>query len=610
MEKKYYGEEADIKIFENAHMNAFDYMSNKTESLGNNTALTIFGTDITYNELKANIYKYVNKLKSYGLQKGDSFSLVMPNLPETVYYKYAAWQMGVKVNLIDPRFNPEGILTSINMSNSKFAVVVLDAYVPKIVPIIDRLKVEQIVIVNPTDAIDLEKSKNIKSVIAKSLYITKDIILNLRDKDFRSDRVILNQNFLKGIDNTPSASVYEENMDASIVFTSGTTGTPKGAVLTHDAYNIKVNQVSYAVPNLFHGDIFLAAIPFFSAYGSFAGMHTNLSNGENLILIPKFTPSEYADLVCKYKANTSIGVPKYWEDFLKKFEQNKEKYNLNDLEFILNPVTGGDKIAPEVVEGCNELFKSQGSDARIIVGYGSSETGGPVVTTVNDDEYYDSRSTGVLFPGCKYMFLDPETKEIIPNGTEGELCIHDPAMMDRYLDDEEATKAITVYDEEGNKYYKMGDLFSVNEKGMFYFKGRTKRAMMRPDGHTVHANPIEDAIMQHEAVDNVCVVGLSKKDGSSGSIPTAFVVLKEGYEKSTELVSELDNISLKLLSERNRALAYTFIDSLPYTLMAKVDYKKLESIKFEDIGTFIVDNTFFPEENISRTRKKVTKRNK
>jgi len=339
-------------------------------------------------------------------------------------------------------------------------------------------------------------------------------------------------------------------------------------------------------------------------------MHTNLSNGENLILIPKFTPSEYADLVCKYKANTSIGVPKYWEDFLKNFEQNKEKYNLNDLEFILNPVTGGDKIAPEVVEGCNELFKSQGSDARIIVGYGSSETGGPVVTTVNDDEYYDPRSTGVLFPGCKYMFLDPETHEIIPNGTEGELCIHDPAMMDRYLDDEEATESITVYDEEGNKYYKMGDLFRVNEKGMFYFKGRTKRAMMRPDGHTVHANPIEDAIMQHEAVDNVCVVGLSKKDGSSGSIPTAFVVLKEGYEKSTELVSELDNISLKLLSERNRALAYTFIDSLPYTLMAKVDYKKLESIKFEDIGTFIVDNTFFPEENISRTRKKVTKRNK
>ena len=610
MIKKYYGDEEDIKIFENVHINAFDYMDKKTNELENNIALTIFDTEITYRELKKNIYKYVNKLKSYGLQKGDSFSLVMPNLPETVYYKYAAWQMGVKVNLIDPRFNPEGILTSINMSNSKFVVVVLDAYVPKIVPIIDRLKVEQIVIVNPTDSIDLTTTMSMKSLIAKSLYITKDIILNLRDKDFRSNRVILNNDFMRGIKNTPSKSVYEEGMDASIVFTSGTTGTPKGAVLTHDAYNIKVNQVSYAVPNLFPGDVFLAAIPFFSAYGSFAGMHTNLSNGENLILIPKFTPSEYADLVCKYKANTSIGVPKYWEDFLKNFEQNKEKYNLNDLDFIINPVTGGDKIAPEVVEGCNELFKSQGSDAKIIVGYGSSETGGPVITTVNDDEYYDTRSTGVLFPGCKYMFLNPETNEIIPNGTEGELCIHDPAMMDRYLDDEEATLAITVYDEEGNKYYKMGDLFRVNEKGMFYFMGRTKRAMMRPDGHTVHANPIEDAIMKHSAVENVCVVGLSKKDGSSGSIPTAFVVLKEGYKQSEELVMELDEIALKFLSERNRALAYTFIDSLPYTLMAKVDYKKLEGMIFEELETFIVDNTFFPNENIQRTRKKNTKRSK
>lgn len=606
--EKYYGEEAELKIFENSHMNAFDYMDEKTKNLGDNVALTIFGEKITYNELKSNIYKYVNKLKNYGLQKGDTFTLVMPNLPETVYYKYAAWIMGVKVNLIDPRFNPEGILTSINMSDSKFVVVVLDAYVPKIVPIIDRMKVEQIVIVNPTDSIHLAKSKNIKSLIAKSLYISKDIILNLRDKDFRGNKVILNNNFMKNMSDTTSKSIYEENMDASIVFTSGTTGTPKGAVLTHDAYNIKVNQVSYGVPKLYPGDTFLAAIPFFSAYGSFAGMHTNLSNGENLVLIPKFTPSEYADLICKYKANTSIGVPKYWEDFFDNFEQNKEKYKLNDLEFILNPVTGGDKIAPEVVEECNELFKSQGSDARIIVGYGSSETGGPVITTVNDDEYYDPRSTGVLFPGCKYLFLNPETHEIMPDAKEGELCIHDPAMMDRYLNDEEATNAITVYDKDGNKYYKMGDLFSVNEKGMFYFEGRTKRAMMRPDGHTVHANPIEDAIMNHKSIQNVCVVGLSKKDGSSGSIPTAFVVLKEGYEKSLDLVNEIDAITLKLLSERNRALAYTFIDELPYTLMSKVDYKKLEGIKFEDLETYIVDYTFFPNESIARTRKKNPKR--
>lgn len=608
--KKYYGEEADLKIFEGVYQNAFDYMDKKTKNLGDNIALTIFGEKITYSELKSNIYKYVNKLKNYGLEKGDTFTLVMPNLPETVYYKYAAWVIGAKVNLIDPRFNPEGILTSINMSDSKFAVVVLDAYIPKIVPIIDRMKVEQIVIVNPTDSIDLAKTKNIKSLIAKSLYFSKDIILNLRDKDFRSDRVILNKDFMKNMNDTPTKSIYEEKMDAAIVFTSGTTGTPKGAVLTHDAYNIKVNQVSYGVPKLYPGDTFLAAIPFFSAYGSFAGMHTNLSNGENLVLIPKFTPSEYADLICKYKANTSIGVPKYWEDFFNNFEHNKEKYQLNDLEFILNPVTGGDKIAPEVVEKCNELFKSQGSNSKIIVGYGSSETGGPVITTVNDDEYYDSRSTGVLFPGCKYLFLNPETHEIMPNATDGELCIHDPAMMDRYLNDEEATKAITIYDKDGNKYYKMGDLFSVNEKGMFYFKGRTKRAMMRPDGHTVHANPIEDAIMKHDAVQNVCVVGLSKRDGSSGSIPTAFVILKDGYEKSEELVKEIDEIALNLLSERNRALAYTFTESLPYTLMAKVDYKKLEGIIFEDLETYIVDYTFFPNENLGRTRKKNSKKGK
>ncbi len=605
MKVKYYGEEADKKIHEKAHVNAFDFMDKRTENLSDQVALTIFGATITYGELKQNIYKYVNKLKSYGLKKGDNFSLVMPNLPETVYYKYAAWQMGATVNLIDPRFNPEGILTSINMCKSKFVVTVLDAYIPKIVPILNRLQTEQIVIVNPTDSINLKNFANLKSLVGKSLYMMKDIVLNLRNKD---NRVILNTDFMSGSNSTPSASVYEENMDASIVFTSGTTGTPKGAVLTHDAYNIKVNQVSYGVPDLYAGNIFLAAIPFFSAYGSFAGMHTNLANGENLILIPKFTPSEYAELVCKYKAHSSIGVPKYWEDFVKEFEQNKKKYNLNDLDFLLNPVTGGDKIAPELVEECNALLEREKSPGKLIIGYGSSETAGPVITTVKNPDYYDSKTTGVLFPGCDYLFLDPETGEIIPDGNEGELCIHDPAMMDRYLDDEEATNAITVY-KDGLKYYKMGDLFKVDEKGRFYFMGRTKRVMMRPDGHTVHANPIEDAIMLHKDVKNACVVGLAKKDGSSGTIPTAFIVLKDGVIPSEALVMELDSIALDNLSERNRALAYTFIDDLPYTLMAKVDYKALEKIPFEDVETIIVDYTFFKEE-MQKIRKKSMKSSK
>jgi len=610
MSINYYGEEAGKRIFEGVQKNAFSYMDEKTISIGNQVALTYLGTKITYNELKANVYKYVNKLKSYGLQKGECFSLVMPNTPETVYYKYAAWVMGAKVNLIDPRFNPEGILFSINMSVSKFAVVIVDKYLEKIVPIIDRLRVDHIVIVNPTDSIDLNQAKGLKPYVAKSLYAAKDIILNLRDKDFRSDKVMLNQTFMRGAMSRVVPAVYEPYMDASIVFTSGTTGSPKGAVLTHDAYNIKVNQIKYAVPKLYPGDRFLAAIPFFSAYGSFAGMHTNLSNGENLILIPNFKPEEFGDLVCKYRANTFIGVPKYIEDLEKNHEALKEKYGLDDLSFVINPVTGGDKIAPEVVERSNDMYCAERSCAEVIVGYGSSETAGPVMTTTNGNGYYDPKSTGVLMPGVKYLFLDPETGEILENGTSGELCIHDPGMMDRYLDDPKATEDITIY-YNGDKYYKMGDLFSVNQKGLFYFMGRTKRVMMRPDGHTVHANPIEEAIQTHPGVDGVCVVGLSKKDGSSGTIPTAFIVLKEGFIASQDLVNEIDSLQLANWSERNRALAVSFIDELPYTLMTKVNYKALEKIPFEDIETYIVDYTFFSKDDMSRVRKaQQTKRRK
>lgn len=595
---KYYSEDAIHDTLKNTNQNAFDYMDSETKQLNDLIAISYFNRDISYEELKNNIYKYANKLKSYGLRCGDTISLCLPNVPEIVYYKYACWILGVKANLIDPRFNPEGIATFVNQSNSKLLVTVLDAFVPKIEPIMYKLNVENIVIVSPSDSMNY----NVSNMLAKASYSYKEKLLNISDKSFKNDKLVLNQSFVKKSENSKIKSIYYDNMDASIVFTSGTTGKPKGAVLTHDAYNIKSRQIKYGVPNIHPSDSFLAIIPFFSAYGSFAGMHNSLTKGMRMEMLPKFDPNAFADLICKYKPSACIGVPKYWEDFEKQFESLKEEYEIEDLSFLKNPVTGGDKIAADVVRKCNELFKKYNSDAHLIVGYGSSETCGPVATTINVNADSNLESTGILFPGIKPLFINPETKEVEPNSTYGELAIHDPAMMNGYLDDTESTSDITIkYN--GEKYYKMGDLFELVDDELF-FKGRTKRAMMRPDGHTVHAFPIESAIMKSNKVDNCCVVGLKKKDGSSGSIPVAFVLLKDGIIPSEELVQELDNISLRELSERNRALAITFVDSLPYNDMGKVNYKQLEKYFIEDINPYLVDYTFFPNDDLKLKRKK------
>ena len=119
--------------------------------------------------------------------------------------------------------------------------------------------------------------------------------------------------------------------------------------------------------------------------------------------------------------------------------------------------------------------------------------------------------------------------------------------------------------------------------------------MMRPDGHTVHALPIEEALYESPIVDQCCVVGLKKELGSIGTIPTAFVVLKNDALGGEETAKELDEIALQRLSERNRALAYVFVDKLPMTLMDKVDFKQLEKLTLIDTPAYIVDDTFFKD---------------
>ena len=169
--------------------------------------------------------------------------------------------------------------------------------------------------------------------------------------------------------------------------------------------------------------------------------------------------------------------------------------------------------------------------------------------------------------------------------------VSDPAMMIGYYDNDEETKRNMV-EIDGIRYFNMGDLFRIDDKGRLYFCGRSKRVVIRPDGHTVHVLPIEDSLFNSGLVDQCCVVGL-KKENMTGTIPTAFIKLKDGVVESQETINKLDSQQLKDLSERNRALVFVFVKELPKTLMDKIDFRKLESLDLSELTYHIVDNCFF-----------------
>jgi long-chain acyl-CoA synthetase len=164
-------------------------------------------------------------------------------------------------------------------------------------------------------------------------------------------------------------------------------------------------------------------------------------------------------------------------------------------------------------------------------------------------------------------------------------------MMKGYLNSEEETELITIYDPNGIKYYRTGDKGHVTQNGQICVVDRYKRAMMRPDGHTVHATPIENIIMSHEAVIACSVVGIPM-GGGAGVIPTAFLTLKNGASDNALIINEIDELCLRKLPGRDKAHAYVMMEKLPYTLMGKIDYRKLESLKLEDLDLMVKDHTF------------------
>ncbi len=581
---KYYGQDKDELIYEGINKNAYTFIDEATTGFGDYTALTYFGNKISYDEFKEKVNIYANNLLEYGLKKGDSITLLMPNTPEIVYYFYACWILGVTVSPIDPRTNPTGICEIINNTNAKLLVTILDKYAEKVSPILNKINVEKIVVVSPTDSM----GNSVKESIGRGLYKAKEFYLNLVDKDFASSKTVMNRKFINNNNKENIEPVFFETelgMPAVNLFTSGTEGSPKTALHSHQAYNVKAKQIQFALPRAVPGDKFLGIIPFFSAYGSFQGMHNCLFRRMNIDLIPQFKTSEVPELIFTHQPSTVIGVPNHWHDFRNRIDSLIEKYGVESLNNLKYAISGGDKQSYVDVKELIDVLHKYCPNCVFVRGYGSTEVGGATAITVADESYEDFEYTGTPMPGVKYI-IDKKDNE-----GKGEILISDPSLMIGYLNNEEETNR-SIVKIDGDRYMRMGDFFDSDEIDRLYFKGRKKRAIMRPDGHTVHSLPIEEAISLNDLVDSCCVVGLPKKDGSAGAIPTAFVVLKEGVVESQEVANKIDKFCLQHLSERNRALAYVFVESIPKTLMEKDDFNVLGKNCIEDMPYYPVDFDF------------------
>ena len=524
-------------------------------------ALTYLGEKISFSKLFSKIDQVAKALDSIGVKKGDVVTLCLPNIPEFVYSFYAISKIGAIASLIEPRTNAERIKNFINNSKSK-VMIMIDLCKNNIDKMIDTSTLEIVIAVSASNSIGKKSKKKIYTFIHKEVK-TNNKYLNWNE--------FIN---VKRLNNVVTQK-YIPNTTAAIVYTSGTTGIPKGAELTNETYNGQNMQLKYSGICPENGEIFLGNVPFFSAYGSSSGMHNALTNGVTIALIPQYQPQDFPELLLKYQPNHVMGVPRFYEFML----QNK-KVQKSDFSFLKNIISGGDKLPPINEKKINK-FMIKHAAPHLKKGLGMSEFGGGFITTVSEKSNKIG-SVGIPHVGNNVMIIDPNTGEELKYGSEkniGELYVTGPTMMKSYFNNKEETEKFFYIDSEGKKWAKTGDLVYMDEDGVIFFVDRIKNVIMRPDGHTTPLLPIENAICKHPGVLNCAAVGVKVEEKGTGSLPMAFIVLKKNEDVNLNLIQkEIEDLLESYVPERERPHWFRYVKDLPYNLAGKVNLIELREI--------------------------------
>ena len=273
----------------------------------------------------------------------------------------------------------------------------------------------------------------------------------------------------------------------------------------------------------------------------------------------------------KYRPNVLAGVPTLWEAMLsnKRFDD----VDLSDLKYI---ISGGDYLTVGMEQKINNFLHTHGAKINISKGYGMTECVAASAYTFEGTN--EPGAIGIPMVGSSFCVCDSDTGEVLPLGKEGELCVNGPTVMMGYFKNEEETNKVIRKHDDGKMWLHTGDLGYITPDGIIYFTQRLKR-MIVSSGFNVYPGMIEEVIEKHPDVSKCCVVGIPHP--YKMHVPKAFIMLKEDVKVTAKLKKEIKELCKENLAVYSVPKDYEFRDSLPKTLLNKIDYKKLEDEELE-----------------------------
>lgn len=557
-EKYYTKEEWNINV---PDVSIYNYMSNKANNYLDTIAFNYFGKTIKYKELLKQIDMCAMAFRSQGVRVGDVVTICMPNTPEGIICFYALNKIGAISNMIHPLSGEQEIKMYLNSTNSVM-LVMIDVCYEKIKNIIKETNVYKTIVVSASDSMPFW--------LGLGYSFTQGLKV---EKPRRSTEYIYYKDFLLKSYNYHGNYAVEMKKDdpAVILHSGGTTGNPKGIVLSNGNFNSLAAQARIVFKRVEIGDRCLTIMPIFHGFGLGVSVHCPLSLGATCILVPQFDSRKFDKLLKKYKPNVLLGVPTLYEALIK---TNNTDLDLSILKYV---ISGGDSLSNSLERRINVFLAECGSNEKINQGYGMTECLASV--SLSYDKGSREGSIGIPFPGSYFKIVKPGTQEELPIDTDGEICISGPTVMLGYLDNEKETNEVLQIHKDGKVWLHTGDIGLIDKDGIIYYRQRLKR-MIVTSGYNVYPSRIEEVIEEHEAVLKCSVVGIPHP--YKLEVPKAYIVLKNGYSPTLSVKSSIKKHCEKNLAKYSIPYEFEFRKSLPKTLIGKVDINKLKEENEEE----------------------------
>jgi len=523
------------------------------ENFPDRDAVVFFDHGITYAELDTLVDRLAAGLQGLGLDKGDRVSLYMPNCPQIVIAYEAIWRCGAVAVPSNPLYTAAEFAHQTGDAGSRMAIVLSLNY-EKVKSVRDDTPLEHVIVTN------------IKDYFKGPLRLLFTVLRERKDGhrvDFSDDAntyewadILTNR--------TPDPVEVAADDLAMLMYTGGTTGVPKGAMLTHRNLVANAHQARAWSPEAVPGkEVMLTALPLTHSYSVTVSMNHSISAGHTQVLIPDARDlGNLLKVIDAHRPTYFPGVPTLYSAISRHRHVKSGKYDVSSINWC---ISGAAALPPEVKRNFEEI-----TGGFLVEGYGLSEAS-PVTHAGPLDGSAVTGTIGLPIPGtdCRIVDEDTETR-VMGVGERGVLCVSGPQVMRGYWNMPEATQDVLTTDEHGTVWLHTGDIAVIDDDGRVSIVDRKKDMILASGGFNVYPREVEDALFEHPAVVDAGVIGVPV--GGQDQRVKAFVVLEEAMSATED---ELIDFCRDRLARYKVPRTVEFRDELPTTFVGKVLRRQL-----------------------------------